>query len=154
MEDRTVCPVQSAECIFNMFRHSYKKRIRYGETDKMGYLYYGNYPLLYEIGRSEMLRSVGITYREMEDDMKVMMPVVHLESTYKRPIYYDEEIEIVTILKELPTKVIHFYQEIYKENGELANEGSVKLVFVKDGKVVPAPAEVVAAMKPYMTKDA
>ena len=113
-----------------MFVFDYHKRVRYGETDQMGYLYYGNYPLLYEIGRAESIRSLGISYKELEESLKVMMPVLEVKSRYISPLKYDENIKIRTLLKERPTKMIHFYHEIYGENEVLAHKGEVKLFFV------------------------
>ncbi len=113
-----------------MFVNEFKKRIRYSETDKMGYLYYGNYASLYEIGRVELIRSLGITYREMEDKHNVMLPVVSLESRFLNPIYYDEQVTIKTILSELPSKLISFNHEIYNQENKLVNKGIVKLFFI------------------------
>ncbi len=124
-----------------MFIHEFKKRIRYGETDKMGYLYYGNYPFLYEIGRTEALRSIGIQYKHMEDELGIMMPVIHVESRYKSPIYYDEQITIRTILKSVPTKLIEFEHEILNEDLDVVHRGRVILFFVdkKSNKRVSCP---------------
>ncbi len=113
-----------------MFIHEYKKRIRYGETDQMGYLYYGNYGMLFEIGRVEAIRSMGITYRYMEDELKVMMPVIYMESRYIMPAKYDELITIRTYLKKLPTKMIEFYHEILNEKEDIIHKGTVKLFFI------------------------
>jgi len=113
-----------------MFVHEHKKRIRYGETDQMGYLYYGNYALLFEIGRVEAIRSLGISYKELEEKLRVMMPVLYMESKYALPVKYDELITIRTILKEMPTKMIVFHHEILNEEGSLAHKGIVKLFFV------------------------
>lgn len=113
-----------------MYVHDYQKRIRYGETDQMGYLYYGNYPLLYEIGRSEAIRDLGISYQVLESQHKIMMPVLHMESRYMRPILYDELITIRTIITEMPTKIAHFHHEIYNGSMDLCHKGSVKLFFV------------------------
>jgi acyl-CoA thioester hydrolase len=137
-----------------MFIHDFSKRIRYGETDKMGYLYYGNYPLLYEIGRSEAIRSVGISYKLLEDDYKVMMPVIHMEARYKKPIYYDENITIRTILKELPSKMIHFHHEIFNDKMELVHGAQVKLFFVDmhSGTRTSAPKPLINELKPYFEK--
>lgn len=113
-----------------MYIHEHQKRIRYGETDQMGYLYYGNYALLYEIGRVEAIRSLGISYKYMEEEMGVMMPVLALESRYLAPAKYDELITIRTILKTLPTKLIEFHHEILNEAGVVIHKGIVKLFFV------------------------
>jgi acyl-CoA thioester hydrolase len=66
-----------------MYTYDYTKRVRYGETDQMGYVYYGNYPQYYEIGRVEMMRSLGMSYRVMESEIGIMMPVMHFGS----PVY-------------------------------------------------------------------
>jgi len=113
-----------------MFIHEHQKRIRYGETDQMGYLYYGNYALLFEIGRVEAIRSMGTTYKHLEEEMKVMMPVISMECRYIAPAKYDELVTIRTILKELPTKIITFDHEILNESGKIIHKGVVKLFFI------------------------
>ena len=114
----------------DMFVHEHKKRIRYGETDQMGYLYYGNYALLFEIGRVEAIRSLGISYKELEDKMGVMMPVIYMESKYTLPIKYDEFVTIRTTLRAMPTKMIEFHHEIINEVGKITHKGIVKLFFI------------------------
>ena len=115
--------------------------MRYGETDQMGYLYYGNYAQYYEIGRVEMLRASGLTYREMEQERGILMPVVSLQMRFVRPAYYDELLTIRTVLRALPEKFITFEVEIFNENRKLVNGGTVRLCFVEaaTGKTVPAP---------------
>ena len=134
-----------------MFRHKTYKRIRYADTDKMGYLYYGNYAVLYEIGRSEMVRDIGLPYQRMEDEMKIMMPVVAISSRYRLPLYYDEKAAIVTILKDMPGKLITFHHEIYNEEKELCHTAEVKLFFVdmETGKRVSAPRDLTQKLEPY-----
>ena len=112
-----------------MYTAETKIRVRYGETDQMGYLYYGYYALYYEVGRAEAIRELGFTYREMEE-MGVMMPVAELNAKYYRPAKYDDQITVKTILKELPTgSKISFHSELYNEAGELLNVGVTTLVF-------------------------
>jgi acyl-CoA thioester hydrolase len=134
-----------------MFRHIFQKRIRYGETDKMGYLYYGHYPLMYEIGRVEAIRDLGLTYRHMEDELRIMMPVIHVESRYLKPAYYDELIFIHTILNEIPGKLCQFEHEIYNEGEELIHKATVKLFFIDmdTQKRVSAPDYFTDALKTY-----
>lgn len=135
-----------------MFRHESQKRVRYGETDQMGYLYYGNYAQYYEIGRVEMLRSLGLTYREMESEMGIMMPVVELHVRYLRPAKYDDLITIRTELRSLPDKYITFYMELYNQEGRLINGGSVRLCFVdiKLSKTLPeAPEALLERLRPF-----
>lgn len=97
----------------------------------MGYLYHGRYVDYYEIGRAEMLRALGLTYREMEEIHKVMLPVASLEMRYIRPARYDEMLTIRTTLRQFPTdKHMVFYVEVFNEAKKLVNGGRVRLVFV------------------------
>ena len=107
----------------------YILRTRYAETDQMGVVYYGNYPQYLELGRVEWLRSIGFTYKAMEEE-GVMMPVVSLQIQYKKPALYDELITIRTKLKELPSTKIEFDYEILNERGELLSTANTILVFV------------------------
>jgi acyl-CoA thioester hydrolase len=112
-----------------MFTHATKLRVRYGETDQMGYMYYGNYAQFYEVGRVEMLRSLGLTYSGMEAS-GIMMPVLELNCKYLKPALYDEEITIKVIMEEMPRIKIHFRYELYNEKEELINTGETLLVFI------------------------
>ena len=134
-----------------MYHHEFKKRVRYGETDQMGYLYYGRYADLYEIGRVEMLRSLGLSYREMEEEQGIMLPVKSLQMRFVRPAKYDELVTIKTTLRELPGKDIVFHVEVFNEKDKIVNGGSVRLVFVdmKSNKTVTAPDFLVEKLKPY-----
>ena len=104
-------------------------RVRYGETDQMGYVYYGNYPEYYEVGRNEMMRSLGLSYRTMEED-GIILPVSSISIKYIEPARYDDLLTLRVILKELPTAKIHFHYEIFNEQGRLLNTGETTLVFV------------------------
>jgi len=112
-----------------MFEHSTKIRVRYGETDQMGYMYYGNYAEFYEVGRVEMLRSLGLTYSGMEAS-GIMMPVLELKCKYLKPALYDEEITVKVIMDKMPGIKIHFRYELSNERNELINLGETLLVFV------------------------
>jgi acyl-CoA thioester hydrolase len=112
-----------------MFEHATKIRVRYGETDQMGYMYYGNYAEFYEVGRVEMLRSLGLTYSGMEES-GIMMPVLELKCKYLKPALYDEEITINVIMDKMPGVKIHFRYELFNEKNELINLGETLLVFV------------------------
>ncbi len=137
-----------------MYSFDVKKRVRYGETDQMGYLYYGNYAQYFEIGRVEMLRSLGLTYKEMEQEHGIWMPVVYMETRYVRPALYDELLCIRTTLRQLPEKFITFHMEIFNEKNKLVNGGSVKLCFVKadTGKTIHAPEFLLEKLRPYFEK--
>jgi acyl-CoA thioester hydrolase len=134
-----------------MFQSTTTHRVRYGETDQMAYLYYGNYALLYEIGRVEMLRDVGLTYANMEAEHGVMLPVMSLNQRFVRPGRYDELLTITTTLRKLPVDTITFHVEIRNPKGKLVNGGSVKLCFVdmKTGKAVPAPDYLLEKLRPH-----
>jgi len=119
-----------------MYTHSTKIRVRYGETDQMGYAYYGNYAQYYEVGRVEMLRSLGMDYAGMERD-GVMLPVLALNCKFIKPALYDQEITIKTTVSELPGIRIHFKYELFNENQELINIGDTTLVFVDMAKNKP-----------------
>jgi len=112
-----------------MFEHATKIRVRYGETDQMGYMYYGNYAEFYEVGRVEMLRSLGLTYSGMEQS-GIMMPVLELKCKYLKPALYDDEITINVIMDKMPGVKIHFRYELFNEKNELINLGETLLVFV------------------------
>ena len=94
-----------------MFTHQTQLRVRYAETDQMGYVYYGNYAQYFETGRVEALRSLGYTYRNMEEN-GVMMPVVHMKTDFIKPALYDDLITIKTIISTLPTVRMYFTYEI------------------------------------------
>ncbi len=111
-----------------MYNTESQVRVRYGESDRMGYAYYGYYPFYYEVGRTEMLRSLGLSYREMEDS-GIILPVINLQSNYIAPALYDDLLTIKTFLKEIPSVRIRFEYEVYNEEGEKLNFGETTLVF-------------------------
>jgi acyl-CoA thioester hydrolase len=104
-------------------------RVRYGETDQMGYVYYGFYAMYYEVARVESLRQLGLTYKELEE-MGVMMPVLENHSTYLAPARYDDLLRVVTTLREKPGVKIRFEYEIFNESNILLHRGETLLVFV------------------------
>lgn len=122
-----------------MYTHSTKLRVRYSETDQMGYVYYGNYAQFFEIGRVEMLRSLGISYRQMEEQ-GIMLPVVNFEVKYIRPAYYDDLITIKTSITKIPTAKIVFDYELYNENNQLLTKANTVLVFVNKSTMKPTTA--------------
>jgi acyl-CoA thioester hydrolase len=123
-------------------------RVIYADTDQMGVVYYGNYGRFYEIGRAGLVRGMGFPYIELEK-RGVVMPVYSVESRYRNPITYDELITIETTVKELPAARIKFYHRIFNEDGTLAHEAAVVLVFmdVKAKKLVRAPEVLIDVFK-------
>ena len=113
-----------------MFIHRTQIRIHYALTDQMGVVYHGHYAQFYEIGRTEALRSLGITYKDVEA-LGVIMPVVEIHTKFLRPAKYDDLVTVVTTLREMPLhhKIV-FYGEIFNEKDELLNSGMVTLFFM------------------------
>jgi acyl-CoA thioester hydrolase len=131
-----------------------KLRVRYGETDQMGYAYYGVYAQYYEVGRVDALRAMGLSYKEFEE-RGVMLPVIEMNINYKKPAYYDDELTIVTYLKEIPKSVrITFDYECYNQNNELINTGKVILVCVDKvtNKLCRFPQWYMDIITPYFNK--
>src|SRR5690348_9666098 len=95
-----------------MYSHETKLRVRYGETDQMGYSYYGNYAQYFEVGRVEMLRSLGVTYKEMEDE-GIALPVYTFSIKYYKPAFYDDELTIKTTINKMPAARISFNYQTY-----------------------------------------
>ena len=110
--------------------------MRYADTDQMGYMYYGNYAEFYEVGRVEMLRSLGLTYKSMEE-AGIIMPVTELKCKYIKPALYDEEITVKVIMENMPSVRIHFRYELFNEKEELINIGETTLVFINQNKNRP-----------------
>lgn len=135
-----------------MIEHATYKRVRYGETDQMGYLYYGHYALYYEIGRVELLRDLGLAYREVERELGVMMPVVDLHARFLRPARYDEEVRILTKVRTLPDRRMVFHHELFGAAGELLNGGRVTLCFAEigaGGRPVACPEPILRLLRPH-----
>ena len=123
--------------------------VRYGETDQMGVVYYGNYALYYEQGMAAAIKQLGYSYKTMEDE-GVIMPVVEMHSKYLKPAKYDDVLTVKTIIRELPTRKMTFYSEIY--NGDkLLNTGHVTLMFVNKhhNRITTAPEKLLTLLKPY-----
>lgn len=111
-------------------------RIRYGETDQMGYAHHGNYAQYFEMGRIEFLRNVGISYKKMEED-GIILPVHSINTRFFKPAKYDDLVTLKTTLRETPTARIIFDYEIFNEKEELITKGDTTLVFVDTSKNRP-----------------
>lgn len=134
-----------------MYSHDTHLRVRYGETDQMGYLYYGRYAEYFEVGRVETIRSLGLTYKELEEQHGIWLPVVSLEMRFVRPAFYDDLLTIHTEIRKLPDEYITFHCEIFNEKRKLVNAGTVRLCFfaAAEKKVVPAPEHLLEKLRPY-----
>ena len=112
-----------------MYQFSVKLRVRYAETDQMGYCYYGNYAQYYEVARVETLRSLGISYQKLEAN-GILLPVSDFSIKYILPALYDQELTIRCDLKELTEFKIKFDYQTYNKHSKLLNFGNTTLVFV------------------------
>lgn len=127
-------------------------RVRYGETDQMGYVYYGFYAMYYEVARVEALRRLGLTYREIEA-MGIIMPVLENHSVFIAPGKYDEMLRIVTTIREKPSVRMKFEYELYNEEGKLINRGETVLAFIdrKTNRPTRPPKAMLDVLDPFFS---
>ncbi|PHR47716.1 MAG: thioesterase [Fluviicola sp.] len=119
-----------------LFKGSTQLRVRYGETDQMGYCYYGNYAQYFEVGRVEALRSIGVSYKNLESQ-GVMLPVSEYSVKYFLPALYDDELTITTYVTKLEGARLYFDYEIHNESDKLLAKANTTLVFVKKSNMRP-----------------
>jgi acyl-CoA thioester hydrolase len=129
-------------------------RVRYAETDKMGYCYYGNYASFLEIGRVESLRSLGISYKSLEDN-GIMLPVSEFQIKYFSPAYYDDMLLIETKITAIKGVRIYFDYFIYNDNQKLIASAMTILVFIDaiSKKPVPPPKELLSIIQSYAIQE-
>ncbi len=123
-----------------MIHTTHSLRVRYGETDPMKYVYYGNYAEYLEVARVELFRELGIPYDEIENQ-GIWLPVSEFSIKYLKPGLYDEILEIHTYIKKLPGVRIEFEYEIYNSSKEKITEAKTTLFFLdaKKNKVIKCP---------------
>ncbi len=112
-----------------MKKFSTNVRVRYGETDQMGVVYHGNYASYFEIARTEWLRNLGVTYKELENK-GIMLPVISLFFNFIKSAKYDDVLTIIVILKKKPLVKIEFDYEIYNQKKEKISTGNSVLAFM------------------------
>ncbi len=118
------------------FEDTTKIRVRYGETDQMGYCYYGNYAQYFEVGRVEAMRKAGMSYKQLEQQ-GVMLPVSEFQVKYKTPALYDDELTIVTKITKLNGVRLYFDYNIFNDKNEQICNASTTLVFVSKESMKP-----------------
>lgn len=118
------------------FEHQTKLRVRYGETDQMGYCYYGNYAQYFEVGRVEALRSIGMSYKQLEDQ-GIMLPVAEFSVKYLSPALYDDELTITTKIISLEGVKLLFDYTIHNTEGKLLSTAHTTLIFVSKETMRP-----------------
>ena len=135
------------------YSFSTKLRVRYGETDQMGYCYYGNYAQYFEVGRVETLRNCGMSYKTLEDQ-GIMLPVSEYSVKYLAPAFYDDELTIKTTITELSGARIYFNYEIFNSNDKLISTAQTILVFVNkaDMRPIQAPDSFIQLLDKYKTQ--
>lgn len=126
-----------------MINHISSLRVRYSETDQMGVVYHGNYAKYFELGRTEWLRSLGVTYKDMEAN-GIMLPVISLNLKFLKSAFYDEVITVETILKKKPVVKIEFDYVIRNENKDILCTGNTVLAFIdmKTNKPMKCPDDI------------
>lgn len=124
-----------------MTRHDHEHRVTYAETDRMGFAYYANYLVWFEIGRTELIRAAGRTYRDLEED-GFMLPVIEATCKYHKPAHYDDLVTIRTTVTGMKGVRISFGYEI-KLGDTLLAEGTTMHAFMDlNGKPAKPPAEI------------
>jgi len=133
-----------------MYQHNIEIRVRYSETDKMGYVYYGNYAQYFEVARVEALRALGLSYKSLEDS-GTMLPVREFKMSYYKPAHYDDLLTIETLITEMPTAQLKFEFATYNDQKVLLNKGWVDLVFVnmEKNRPIKAPGYFLDALSPF-----
>lgn len=133
-----------------MFQTEVNIRVRYGETDQMGYVYYGNYASYYEVARVESFRALGLSYKKLEES-GVMMPVLELKTKYLQPAKYDDLLTVRVKISEMPRLKIKYEYQVYNEADVLLNEGDTTLVFINmtTGKPIRIPEAMSKLLLPY-----
>lgn len=133
-----------------MFISETKIRVRYAETDRMGFVYYSHYAAYFEVARVEALRSLGFSYREMEDS-GVLLPVLDFQIRYKKPAKYDDVLTVRANIPELPSLKIRFSYETLNDENLLLNEAETTLVFVRRDTMrpMPAPDALIGMLRQY-----
>ena len=112
-----------------MITHDTKIRVWYKHTDQMGFVHHSNYICYYEEARSDLMRSMGLSYADMERK-GIIMPILEVQSVYKRPAFFDDCLTVRILLREMPTARIRFEYEVYNSQGELLNTGMTALGFL------------------------
>jgi len=130
-----------------MLEYDYSYRVMYPDTDQMGTVHHSNYAKYYEAARWELFRSIGITYRTIEEE-GYLLPVIRMNSRFIKPIHYDEQLTVKTTLKCIKGARIWFTYRLYNSLGELVNQAETELAFVckENWRPCLAPDFVISAI--------
>jgi acyl-CoA thioester hydrolase len=129
-------------------------RVRYAETDQMGVVYHSNHFIWFEVGRVELLRQLGFSYRDMESQDNRFIAVAEAKCRYRAPVRYDEEVLVRTQLLNVRDSVVHFGYELRRaEDGVLLAEGeTTHIVTVADMKIAALPEKYLKAFRAAVGK--
>jgi acyl-CoA thioester hydrolase len=129
-------------------------RVRYAETDQMGVVYHSNHLIWFEVGRVELMRQMGFSYRDMERDEDRFIAVAEVQCRYRAPVYYDEEVLIRTRLKSVRESVVIFNYELVRVGtGALLAEGeTTHIVTDSKMKIAALPEKYLTAFRKAMGK--
>ena len=116
-----------------------KIRVWYKHTDQMGFVHHSNYICYYEEARSAFMREYGVSYAKMEAE-GVLMPILHIESDYRRPAFYDDELTVRVLIEKVPKARFTVDYEVYNSQGELLNTGQTVLGFLRKESMRPSRA--------------
>ena len=137
-----------------MLIHKTTIRVRYADTDQMKFVYNGKYLEYFEVGRTEMMRELGLPYKVIEDN-GYMMPLIASHVEYKKSAFYDELLEVETRVENLPVARVHLDYTIRKvETKEVVVVGYTEIVFIKSdtGKISRAPEFFLEKFRPIFDK--
>ncbi len=129
--------------------HETRLRVRYAETDQMGVVYHSNHLIWFEVGRVELMRSMGFSYRDMEREDQCFIAVAEAQCRYRAPVYYDEEVVVRTRLNNVRESVVVFaYELVRAENGALLADGeTTHIVTDANMKITALPEKYVTAFR-------
>ena len=128
-------------------------RVRYAETDQMGVVYHSNHFVWFEVGRVELLRQLGFSYRDMEAKDNLFIAVAEAKCRYRAPVRYDEEVSVRTQLLNVRESVIHFGYVLRRADGTLLAEGeTTHIVTGADMKIVALPEKYLSVFRAALGK--
>ena len=126
----------------NIKTHKTDIRVRYEETDRMGVVYYANYLIWFEVARTELFRTLGISYRELEDKNGLRLMVVESKVNYKSPATYDDLVSVETSIERIKNTSIVFSYKVYRENKLLATGETAHAFTNREGKLIRIPDNI------------
>jgi acyl-CoA thioester hydrolase len=135
--------------------HRFAFRVRYGDTDWMGFAYYANHLRWFEIGRAEMLRDLGMSYRVVEDELGVSLPVLTAHCDYRNAARYDDPLVVETTLASLRRASVRFHYRVAHEDGTPIATGWTEHCFLgRDGRPTRIPDALRVLLERVLSADA